>query len=329
MTKLSRRDFLKITAFFGGAIATNSLVADKLSLPLFVVKETRWLMGTVVHLSVVSPDQTQAESALKTTFNEMQRQILIFDHRNPLSPLGILNRTGELSEAPAELVDVIRRASEFSRLSDGAFDITIKPVVDARARNVEAGPALLSLVDYRAVEIKNAHIGFARPHMQITLDGIAKGTVVDGGVAALKAAGCSNVLVEAGGDLLVNGTSATHDGWRIGVTHPRQELVSGYLAAFTLAHGAAATSGDYYQALTPDRSQNHIVDPRSGVSPFELASATVLAADATSADALATAIMVLGVESGLQLANSLTGVEALVVTKDMLVRKTVGFPDLA
>jgi thiamine biosynthesis lipoprotein len=279
-------------------------------------------------LTVVSDDQGQANQALHSTFAEMERQVVLFDHRNPRSPLYSLNQNGRLPEPPAELVRVFQRAYEIALLSNGAFDITVKPLVDARKAGQAIDESLLSLVDYRAVGTTSGEIRFSKPGMQATLDGIAKGTVVDGGVAALKAAGCPNVLVEAGGDLYVSGRPSSNDGWQIGITHPRPTQVSGYVAAFTLRSGSSATSGDYYQPLTADLEQHHIVDPRRGVSPAELASATVLAPDATTADALATAVMVLGTRDGLALANAMDGVEALIVTKKLEVRQTAGFPAL-
>lgn len=328
MTNINRRDFLKITAVLGTGLAAGTLLTDSVARPQFSVKETRSMMGTTVHFTVLSNDQPAAEAAIKAAFNEMERLIAVFDHRNASSALAKLNASGQCEDCPPELVAIFEKAQAISQLCGGAFDITVKPIIDARKLDISSGAKYLDLVDYRAVSLAGRSITFGRPGMQASLDAIAKGAVVDGGVAALKGAGCSGVLVEAGGDLMVGGRPFDKEAWRIGVTHPRAETGSEYLAAFSFSNGAAATSGDYYQALTPDRSQNHIVDPRTGESPSELASATVLASDAATADALATTIMVLGSKAGLQLANSLNGVEAMVVSKDLVVTKTAGFPDL-
>jgi thiamine biosynthesis lipoprotein len=159
--------------------------------------------------------------------------------------------------------------------------------------------------------------------MQITLDGIAKGAVVDGAVARLQALGFAAVLVEAGGDLRATGIDQY---WRVAVQPPRPEKTNEFVAAFELAEQAAATSGDYMNAFNPDRSLHHIVDPRLGLSPSELASTTVIAPSATDADALSTTLMVLGVKQGLALAEKLAGVEALVVAKDLQLYRSSGFP---
>ena len=162
--------------------------------------------------------------------------------------------------------------------------------------------------------------------MSITLVGIAKVYIVDRGVETLKEHGFENILVEAGGDLVAKGQRSDGETWHLGVAHPRPEKGGRYLSAFSLRDRAAATSGDYQQYYQDDKSQHHIIDPTTGYSPLELASVTVLAPDAMTADALSTTIMVLGVQAGLQLANDLPGVEALLVGKDLQTFKSLNFP---
>ena len=117
--------------------------------------------------------------------------------------------------------------------------------------------------------------------MGITLDGIAKGYIVDEGVAVLKQAGFDNILVEAGGDLAASGLKEAALPWQIGIQAPRQGH-SSLLGKFAVRDQAIATSGDYMQPFTPDLSQHHILDPRAGYSAPELASATVVAPSANA-----------------------------------------------
>ncbi|MCA9873723.1 MAG: FAD:protein FMN transferase [Anaerolineales bacterium] len=98
------------------------------------------------------------------------------------------------------------------------------------------------------------------------------------------------------------------------------------LRVFPISIQAVATSGDYMYRFSQDFRQHHIIDPRTGTSPTDLASVTVLAPSATDADALSTAVMVLGSEAGLELAARLAHVEALVITKALEIRQTAGFP---
>ncbi len=183
---------------------------------------------------------------------------------------------------------------------------------------------VLALVGYQNLALDGARIAFARPGMQITLDGIAKGYIVDAGVAALQARGFENVMVEAGGDLMAAGEKTPRSLWQIGIQSPRFEK-PGLLASFAVQNQAVATSGDYHQAFTPDLTLHHILDPLTGVSAPQLASATVLAASGAQADAMATALMVMEVEAGLALVESLPGIEAYLVTKGLEEIQSTGF----
>lgn len=326
MTRLNRREFLKITALAGGGVAGSWLLGKHFNQQLYTLKETRTLMGTLIHLTVVSDDEEHGRSALNTTFAEMERLVSLFNYRQPGSPLDRLNREGVLHNAPAELTAVMSTASAFSELTAGAFDVTVKPVLDAYGNGRLPTTAEQSLVNYKNIQFSGDKIAFTTPNMAVTLDGIAKGYVVDGGVAALRAQGFENVLVEAGGDLVVNGHPTNEQGWRLGIAHPRPDVMEGYLATFSMNNGAVATSGDYMHYFSEDRLSHHIIDPRTGKSPLDLASVTVIAPDATTADTLSTAVMVMGAKQGLLLANQLPDVEALIITKELTVRRTSGFP---
>lgn len=329
MSTLSRRDFLKITAVAGGALITPALAYRLLHGEVEVVSETRQLMGTTIHLKVVAQSQQKGQEALHATFTEMTRLIWFFDHRQPSSPLAILNSRGSLQHAPRELLELMGRALDYGNLTRGCFDVTIKPVLDMYKAGLQPGNAELDLVGYHRVAIDGAHIRFREPAMCVTLDAIAKGRVVDGALSVLDAHGFSNVLVEAGGDLIARGPGVDGRAWRVGIHHPRQEQMPGYISAFSLQDRAVATSGDYMNAFDADLSLHHILDPGTGSSPPALASATVIAPTAADADALSTALMLLGPKDGLALINRLPSAEALVVTKELGVRRTTGFPTLS
>jgi thiamine biosynthesis lipoprotein len=207
-------------------------------------------------------------------------------------------------------------------LTGGAFDVSIKPLLDAARTGKETKPRQ-RFVDYRRIQLRDGEISLA-PGMALTLDGIAKGAVVDGGVAALNKRGYEHVLVEAGGDLVGNGHSLDQTPWRIGVRHPRQ--ADSLMTVLPISAQAVATSGDYQHTFSSDFSQHHIRDPRTGQSPAQSASVTVLADSGTLADALSTGLMVLGLTVGLPLVERLSGVEALFISKHMELTRTSGFP---
>ncbi len=272
--QISRRNFLKIIAVGAMAGATAKLGLDALSVPERV-SATRLLMGTVVNLTIVSDDRVAAQSAIETTLARMSELESVLSQFQPESQLSQLNRSGHLDDTSPALLGLITQAQTLSNLSGGAFDITVKPLVDLyqrhQAENGELPPAAeieaaLALVDYRQIQVDGAQIAFAQPRMSITLDGIDKGYIVDEGVSVLKALGFDNVLVEAGGDLLASGQKSAEEAWQIGVQSPRKAQ-SGLLEKLAVKDKAVATSGDYMQAFSADMRQHHIIDPRNWQAP--------------------------------------------------------------
>lgn len=324
-SNFGRRQFLQMTAVAGAVALTGSSVASLLRATQSTTHHaTRLLMGTRINLTVIGTDGRQAQAAINATFGAMTQLVGIFDHRQPASPLATLNREGALNNPPPALLDLLRRAVTYGDLTNGAFDVTVKPLLDLQRAGKAVTATVRRLVDYRQLVLDEHQVRCAIPGAAVTLDGIAKGRVIDGGVAALRQLGFDQVLVEAGGDLRTLGHRPDGHPWRVGIAHPRAAAPGELLAALPVDAQAVATSGDYMHFFAADFSRHHIVDPRSGVSPAELAGATVLAATATDADALSTALLVLGSEQGLALAARLPGVEAVLVTKDLRVLQTSG-----
>lgn len=226
---------------------------------------------------------------------------------------------------------MLRRAREYGQLTDGAFDISVEPLLAAYRRSVEGGAALpeaerqrlLHLIDFRAIQLEPSRVQFAKRGMAITLDGIAKGYVIDEGARVLRSLSFDQILVEVGGDLL-SGPPGDRP-WRVGIRAPRGAASGDWMGVALLMDSAMASSGDYLNAFTQDYRLHHILDPRRGVSPAELASVSVLAPTAMDADALSTALMVLGFQAGLELVEQLPGVEALLVGKNLQVAASSGF----
>jgi FAD:protein FMN transferase len=290
-----------------------------------VVRETHLLMNSVVNLTLVSDDPGSAKEACAACVREMRRRVDVYNRFDPTSQLSRLNSDGRLKKPDPLLVDLINRSARISEASAGAFDVSIKPVLDEylsfQALNGGLPPAqelltALGKVDYRRIVYDQDDIGFALPGMSLTLDGIAKGAVVDAGVDTLRLRGFDNVMVEAAGDLLAAGERALQVPWRIGIRPPRDGMEQ-QLPILHIKNRAVATSGDYLQAFTSDYSINHILDPRRGFSSTELSSATVIAASASLADSLATTIMVLGAREGLELLGSFPGCEAYLIDKNL------------
>ena len=326
LKKFTRRDFIKIAAVAGGVLAAGGILRTSWNSKTTTVQDTRLLMGTIIDITLIAESEAIGRTAINATYSEMGRLIHFFDFRNPESELGLLNRNGKLDQPSSELISIIQQAGYFSDISHGAFDVTVQPILNAYRASRSLTPQDLSLVDYRNVLIEDGQVKYKLPGMQITLDGIAKGRVVDGGANALRVLGYENVLVEAGGDLVANGTDPDGQLWKIGVANPRPSNGNQWLATLSVKNCAVATSGDYMDAFTSDHSLNHIIDPHTGLSPVELCSATVIAPTLTEADALGTTLMVMGVTDGLALVEHLPGIEAMLATKDLKMYRSTGFP---
>jgi thiamine biosynthesis lipoprotein len=327
---LSRRDFLKITAI-GGAAALALRFGLDIEPDSISIKETRLLMGTVVNLTIISDDRQTATNAITACFDHMAELEAVLSRFQPQSQLSILNQTGVVENAHPAPLKLVKQSQELSQLTGGAFDITVKPLLDL----YQAAPGILPTaqqiektlgrVDYRKIDLSGQGIAFQQPGMSITLDGIAKGCIVDEGVAVLKKFGFLNLLVEAGGDLMGLGEKATQAPWKIGLQAPRKKIGS-MMTTFNVKNKALATSGDYIQTFTLDFSMHHIVDPHCGHSPLELASASIFAPTAALADGLATAVMVMGAQ-GIHLIENMADCEAFLITKKIEVLKTSGFQE--
>ena len=327
MTKITRRDFLKIVAVSGAAglalkFGLDTLTADE------TISETRLLMGTLINIKAVGPDREATSAAINACFDRMSALESVLSRFQPESQLSRLNQAGVLADAHPALLALIQQSRQLSQLTTGAFDITVKPLLDLYQASdtlpaEEQIKGALSLVDYRKLDVDHQTVSFQKPGMSITLDGIAKGFIVDEGVAALQESGFANVMVEAGGDLMALGEKAPRSPWKIGLQAPRAEM-GNLIATFNVQNQAVATSGDYMQVFTPDFSNHHIIDPHSGHSSPELASASVTAPTVTLADGLATAVMVMG-QAGIDMIENLSVCEAYAVTKDTVVLKTSGF----
>lgn len=331
MKRYSRRQVLQIigvSAAVGAAWKLGLTGRDK----LVEVSESRVLMGTVVNLTVIGQNKNEADTAVTASLDHMTHLETILSRHMADSELSRLNRDGRLTNASQPLLDLIAQSAQISDISNGAFDITVKPLLDLYQdyQKQDALPpetavaAAQQLVNYQNIQISGQTITFAKQGMAITLDGIAKGYIVDEGTAVLRQNGFTNIMVEAGGDLMASGEKATAQPWRIGLQSPRPQADT-VLAKFNLSNQAAATSGDYMQPFTADLSQHHILDPRTGYSAPELASVTITAPSVMLADGLATAVTVLGSEAGINLINQLAHTEAYLVTKELVTIATDGF----
>lgn len=296
-------------------------------------------MGTLVSVTGIHESADLLHEASGRAFEEMHWAVAILNRYDTSSALSYLNTEGSIQLPPPELAEVMSQAWYFHRASAGAFDATVQPLVDlfrtglgpemssksgpsaTTGTDPKAGPApgpsearvleARALVDGRRVKLGADSISFQAPGMGVTLDGIAKGYVVDRMASVLAGLGIENFLINAGGDIRTAGFREDGEPWRVGVQDPKKQ---GDLPdVIGLSNGAVATSGSYEIYYDRDRSYHHIVSARTGDSPRSSESVSVVAPTALAADALATAVFVMDPERGVAFIESLPGCACLVV----------------
>lgn len=282
--------------------------------PLY--KETQVLMGTFVE--VISSDVTAA----KIVFAEIRRIEGLLSIYQSDSDIGRLNQLGK-AQVSQDSLYVIKKAKEFWQMTDGAFDITVAPLLelwgfkDKHYRMPEKNEIddLLKLIgsDKIIIDEENKSIEFAVKNMAVDLGAIAKGYAVDCAVKKLKATGIKSALINAGGDIYCLGRKSGGS-WKIAVRDPKS---LGFAKILTVKDEAIATSGNYEQYFILDNKRYaHIFNPKSGY-PAEsgVVSVTVIAPDCLTADALATAIFVLGKKNGEELVKNFSDVKVEIIEK--------------
>lgn len=322
------------TAFVVLIILSSSCVSS--SQEPIRVSETKNLLGTYATITIVGPDRIQAKESIGLAFEEIVRLEDIFSTYKNGTPLYKLNQEGILENVDEEILFVFEKSSYYSELSDGAFDITVKPVLDLYSKTfgefrrppTEAEVReTLELVNYKNVLIEEGEISFKREGMSVTVDAIAKGYIIDKAIEVLKNNGIDNALVDIGGDIRAFGAPDKDGAWKVALQNPRNE--SDYITVIAVNDKAVATSGDYERYFVENKSAHHIVNPKTGYSATELISVTIISEKAIDADALATAVFVLGPERGISLINSIEQVGGLIITENRTIMKSSRFSEHA
>jgi FAD:protein FMN transferase len=295
--------------------------------------KTRLAMSTFVSVTVEDRSATRAEEAIGRAFEEMERVASLLTRFEASSAVGVLNDAGRIDGPPPELRAVVGRALELHGASSGAFDPTVAPLVDLYQLHFAAHGAppderelrdVLELVGASKLHVTPQELRFDRTGMALTLDGVAKGYVVDRMIETIASHGVRHALVNAGGDIRALGPRASGAPWRVGVQDPRRP--DAIVDLIELADAAVASSGDYVRFHDVERRYHHTVVPATGRSAEAVASVSVRAPTAMDADALATAVFVLGAEAGCGFVSSGPRAECLVVLRDGSRRPSAGWP---
>jgi thiamine biosynthesis lipoprotein len=316
-------------------LAAAALVAALTCAPV----QAKWLsrtvdgiMGTRIFVEIWSEDDKKGEAAIDAVMDEMRHIDDSMSTYKSDSEVSKVNQLAAQQVLPisAELFNLLTTALEYSRITEGAFDITYASVgymYDFRERKrptEQQIQAALPAINYKHVILdpKAQTVHFSQPGVRIDLGGIAKGYSVDCGIEVLQKLGYTHALVNAGGDSRVIGDRFGRP-WIVGIRHP--DHPDDIITRIPLVDSAFSTSGDYERFFDEDGVRyHHIIDPHTGHSASKVRSATVIAPTATRTDGLSKTAFVLGPEEALKIYNRLDDVDAVLVTPEGKVLYTKG-----
>jgi thiamine biosynthesis lipoprotein len=285
-------------------------------------------MGTTFRLVFYAPSKAVAEKAAKAAFARIAELDDIMSDYKPASELRRLceKAGGAPVKVSPDLYKILARSQELSQQSDGAFDVTVAPVVKLwrRARRTRKLPDPQELrealarvgSDKMKLDPVRRTVQLLLMGMLLDLGGIAKGYAADAVLEVLRSFGITRALVAAGGDIAVGEAPPDNSGWKIAVG-PLRDPTDRPKHHLFLKNAAVSTSGDVEQFVVIDgKRYSHIVNPRTGLGLVGRSSVSVVAPNCTASDSLATAISVLGPEKGFRLIKDRPGVAVLFVREN-------------
>ncbi|MBR9980183.1 MAG: FAD:protein FMN transferase [Desulfatitalea sp.] len=289
-------------------------------------------MGTTYHIKVVagrSVDMKTLQTRVDARLEQINQSMSTYRPDSEINRFNALNETATPFAISPDFLRVMLAAREVYRLTGGALDCTVQPLVNLWGFG-QQGPldqvptaaeveSVRALVGFDRIDIAvSGHLSKQRPDVTLDLGAIAKGYGVDQVAILLNGMGFRQFLVEIGGEVYAAGQRLDGRPWRVGINQPERNAPADAIhAVVQLQDRALATSGDYRQYYEIDgRLFAHILDPRTGYPVrTDVVSATVIADNCTFADGLATALVVMAAGEGLALLDDLPGVEGLIITR--------------
>ena len=283
---LTRRSFIKIVA-----LTPFALQLEAKEVAHYTVEVRDLLMGSFVQIKGTGVERETLLSAI-SYMKALESVLTRFDGTSGLS---LLNSVGRLKNPHKELTKVLYSARDAYSETGGAFDVTVLPVLlhfetQRRPLTLEEQERFRALVGFDNVDFDARGVALKKKGVKLTLDGIAKGYIIDRAVENLRDKGCVSVLVNVGGDIYCGKNG---NGWDVGIYDPLQDTISRKLKLETTA---VCTSGNYVNYYSEDKKLHHIIDPRTLSSPPDVVSVTAVARTTARADTLSTALFVAGEE---------------------------------
>ncbi|MBX3334605.1 MAG: FAD:protein FMN transferase [Nitrospira sp.] len=313
----NRMVFGLIITVLAGCLATHPVSES------VVAKRAQMHMGTLVTLTVVAPNPSVSERAMRAGFNEIKRLEQLLSTWRPDTELSLVNAEAGLRavKVSQETLELVIRSLDMAQLTRGGFNIALGPAVAAwSATERQHIPdelelqQLKPLVDWTSIQVNKVTqtIFLPRMGMRIDVGGIGKGYAADRAVVEMKRAGARAGVVAISGDIKTFGMPPEGHGFPVGIKHPRKE--GELIAILELMDEAISTAGDYERFFVRDGVRyHHILSPQTLQPARACQSVTIIAREGVVADGLDTGIFVLGPEEGMALVESLPDVEAVII----------------
>ncbi|MDR0227894.1 MAG: FAD:protein FMN transferase [Flavobacteriaceae bacterium] len=291
---------------------------------LSIFKREFSLMGCRFDITLVSKNEQKANNLIDEAIEEMRRIEYLLSEWKIDTPVSLVNKNAGLSpvKVPLELLQITNRALQFSKMTEGAFDITMAGLnhiwkYDGSMKKIPSKAELQEAIKYVGyknicIEQDKRTIFLAQKGMRIGFGSIGKAYAADCAKELLVQKGVTAGIVNASGDMAIWGKQPDGTPWTGGIINPlnKEKL----FAKFPVHNGAVVTSGTYEKyTVINGKKYSHIIDPRTGMPTAEIASVTVFAPTAELANGLSTSIVIMGIEVGLHFINQIRGVSCVIV----------------
>lgn len=336
MTKKTLKNLaISLLLIFSLGILAGCSKNNKPSEPL---SKSEILMGTVVTVTLYDSNDQKILDKVFNKVKELESTLSINENGT------LVDKINQAAGSNPVKVDydtyaVIKKGIEYSKLSNGLFDISVGPIVklwniglpEAKVPTQEEIDEKLPLIGYNDVELndKDETVYLKRNGMMIDLGGIAKGYAADVISNMLTEEGVKNAIINLGGNVFAHGKKLNGDDWKIGIQNPFSER-GGLVGTVTTSNKSIVTSGIYERYIEKDGVKyHHILSPTTGY-PYEneIAGITIVSDTSTDGDALSTSVFAMGVENGMKFVNSIDGIDAIFITKDNKVYITEGLKNI-
>ncbi len=302
---------------------------------LVTVSKALKLMGTRFEITLVAQNEDIGYIAINEAINEITRIEKLISSWDPESDTSLINRNAGRKPVKVnkELFSLIERAKKISEITDGAFDISYASMDNIWKFNGQMKKlptkneitASVAKIGYQNIilDADKGTVFLKEPGMRLAFGAIGKGYAADKTKALLISKGVIGGIINASGDLTTWGTKHSGEKWMVGLTNPLDK--SKVFSWLPIIESSVATSGNYEKYIVfNDEKYSHIIDPRTGYPTKGVQSVSVFAKNAELCDALATAVFIMGRDSGIHLINQLEGVEVVVVDDANDIHKSSG-----